>query len=102
MDPLHLFDIKETIGKGGFGRVYYAQGADGKDYAIKTIPKTRNQSENVSREVEAGLRLTHDNIANYVTQYQNSENHYLAFELVQGKLSDSNLDSNYVVRMYLI
>ena len=85
MDPLHMFEVNDKVGKGGFGYVYKAKGADGKDYAIKSIPKHRNQTQNVAREVEAGLRLTHKHIGNYVTQYQDEENHYLAFEFINGK-----------------
>ena len=80
-----MFEVKHTIGSGGFGFVCKASGADGRDYAIKSIPKVKNQSKNIAREVEAGLILTHQNIGNYITQYQDETNNYLAFEYIEGK-----------------
>ena len=85
IDPLHMFNIQnEKIGKGGFGEVLKAIGADGKEYAVKRIPKSRKQEHNIAKEVGAGLRLTHKNIVNYTTTFHDSENDYLVFEYVPG------------------
>ena len=82
-----MFNIQSTIGKGGFGEIKKAHGADGKEYAVKRIPKSRKQEQNIDREVRAGLKLSHDNIINYTTKFHDDENDYLVFEYIKGNAS---------------
>lgn len=83
---MNIESFKQTgvIGKGGFGEVSKADGADGKVYAIKRIPKEKNQDHNIVREVKAGTQLSHKNIIHFNTHYKDDKNDYLIFEFIQG------------------
>ena len=83
-ESLNMFRQKGTIGKGGFGEIIKAEGADGRQYAIKKIPKARKQEHNITREVLAGIKLSHKNIIHYNTHCEDKENDYLVFEFIQG------------------
>ena len=84
-NPLQNLTIEKTIGKGGFGEILLANTLDGRQYAIKRIPKTKNQADNIVREARAGLALSHKNISHFVTQFEDGDNDYLVFEYIRGK-----------------
>ena len=74
-------------GFGAFGEVLKGRGADGRDYAIKKIPKSKGQRSNISREIKAGNRLNHRSISKYTTHFEDEENDYVVFEFVKGLLN---------------
>jgi serine/threonine protein kinase len=76
------------IGQGGFASIYLAQADDGTKVAVKAIAKSKNQKHNIVREVEAGVRLTHKNIAAFVEHFEDKLSDYLVCEFIQGKLKN--------------
>ena len=86
-NSLNGFTFGKKIGQGGFGEVLQATTTDGRRYAIKKIPHSKNQQLNITREANAGLKLSHKNIVNFVTRLQDDDNDYLVFDYVAGTLT---------------
>ena len=62
MDSL---DVKEKVGKGGFGEVFRAvDKKTGKEYAVKRLEKLDKETEQgvMNREAELQVELHHPNI----------------------------------------
>ena len=79
------YQAGKQIGQGGFASIYLATAEDGSKVAVKAIAKNKNQQHNIVREVEAGVRLSHKNIAHFVEHFEDKQNDYLVYEFIQGK-----------------
>ena len=79
--------LKQQIGSGGFGKCFLAQNVDGASYAVKAISKSRGQSHNIAREIQAGKTLQHKNIANFICNFDDEYNEYMVFDLIKGKIA---------------
>lgn len=56
------YEITDSLGKGGFGKVYLARKKDNKScYALKVIRK-ESQTENIEREIQIMKYLNHPTI----------------------------------------
>jgi len=80
---LEKLNVVKQIGEGGYAKVLLAATSEGTQYAVKMIPKSRNQQNNISRETRAGRNLTHPNIAKFIASTSDEYNDYLIFEYVQ-------------------
>jgi serine/threonine protein kinase len=80
----HSLQFGRRLGAGAFAEVYQAWDAQGHLYAVKKIAKSKNQEENIAREVEAGRRLHHECIGKFVGHYEDQENDFLVFEFIKG------------------
>lgn len=76
--------VQKLIGAGGFGRVFLAQNPQKENFVIKCISKTRKQTQNIVREVQAGNIVQHKNIVNFIAHYEDESSDYLVFDYVKG------------------
>jgi serine/threonine protein kinase len=84
---IETLSFKNQVAVGGFGKVFLAQGKEeGINYAVKSIPKSREQLQNVEREVKAGELLKNKNIVNFICSFDRDNDHHLVFDFVKGKL----------------
>lgn len=81
---MESLSIKKKIGQGGFGSIYLAEADDGCNYAVKSIPKSKQQSHNIAREVKAGQTLQHKNITNFICHFEDDQNDYLVYDFIRG------------------
>ncbi|KAJ3314741.1 hypothetical protein HDV04_005747 [Boothiomyces sp. JEL0838] len=87
-NQINGYDLKEVIGKGGFGIVYRAisksSGSLGKQVAIKLINKLQmkkaNLTKRVANEVEIHWQLRHSSILELYNYFEDSEYVYLVME----------------------
>jgi serine/threonine protein kinase len=79
------YTVIKTLGSGSFGEVMLAQNHDDdKLYAIKSIAKDKKQRRNIEREIKAGNRLDHPNIASFICHEEDDHFDYLVFDYVPG------------------
>eukprot|EP00761_Pharyngomonas_kirbyi_P012556 gb/GECH01012583.1/.p1 GENE.gb/GECH01012583.1/~~gb/GECH01012583.1/.p1 ORF type:complete len:618 (+),score=124.59 gb/GECH01012583.1/:1-1854(+) len=88
------FDIKKTIGKGSYGKVYSCVSRiSGSKFALKIMPKERLLAENISErvvnEIEIHCQLDHPNIVKLYDSFEDEEYVYLVLELCEsGNMSE--------------
>jgi serine/threonine protein kinase len=91
-----------VLGGGAFGEVYMAKRHDSNDerqFAVKTISKTKEQKANIRREVEAGHRLSHPYIVNFVEHREDNNYDYLVSFEIYWRLQTKFLWSDHYVSM---
>ena len=72
----------ETIGSGGFAKVYRAKNIKTNKYvAIKEIDKTRIKDKNILNEIEIMKKLKSDNSLLLIDEIETKESYYLILEL---------------------
>jgi serine/threonine protein kinase len=77
--------FEEQVGGGAFADVIMARDASTNElYAVKMISKCKSQADNIAREVEAGRKLQHENIVQFICHHEDSDYDYLVFELIHG------------------
>ena len=81
---LEDFTIEKQIGEGGFANIYLASTESGNKYALKKVLRGREKKENIEREVQAGLKLKHPNIAQFIGHFEDEKNDTLVFEYIRG------------------
>ncbi|MSU80171.1 MAG: serine/threonine protein kinase [Gemmataceae bacterium] len=82
-EPLPGYTIKRGIGLGGFGEVYFAVTAGGKEVALKWI---RSNLDIELRGVQQCLNLKHPNLVHlYDVRADAQGNHWLVMEYVAGE-----------------
>jgi len=85
-----IFKIGEVIGEGGFGQVFYATRIeDGKEVALKCIPKEWTNNSEFQREVDALRKLNneaggHPHICEMYALYEGEDAYWMSLELIQG------------------
>ncbi len=90
--PLSGFTIKRGVGIGGFGEVYFATNAAGKEVALKQIQ--RNLEVEV-RGVRQCLNLKHPNLIGlYDIQFDAAEEGWIVMEYVAGQSLRDALEAN--------
>lgn len=83
-------DLTNCLGKGTFSKVYSAYCQTTKtEYAVKIIPrtnvKTHEQYEKLDREINnSEIAANHPGVPMFYDYFQDSENHYLVFEKLEG------------------
>ena len=84
---IESLSFKNQVAVGGFAKVWRAQASkeDGVNYAIKSIPKSREQLQDVAREVKAGELLKAKNIVNFICSFEKDDQYHLVFDFVKGK-----------------
>ena len=89
-DLRNIYDFdKNILGKGSFGTVYKGTNKDNlnQKIAIKAIDKrklTRDEIEDLHKEVEMLQKVDHANIINYYETYEDDKFVYLCMELCTG------------------
>lgn len=82
------YRVLEILGKGGMGEVYRGE-RKGQKVAIKVmlheISPTDNFKKRFEKEVEAGMRLKHRNIANVLASGVYNETPYFIMEFIEGQ-----------------
>ena len=79
----------ETIGSGGFAKVYRAKNNKTKKYvAIKEIDKTRIKDKNILNEIEIMKKLNTDNSLLLIDEIETKESYYLILELCYMSLEE--------------
>ncbi len=77
--------VIKQIGAGGFGKIFLAKSEEnGVNYAIKTISKSTHQKHNIEREVSAGQICAHKNITSFICHFEDENNDYLVYDLIEG------------------
>jgi serine/threonine protein kinase len=76
--------IKKQVGAGGFGRIFLAQNPKDECFAVKGISKSKGQAQNIGREVQAGNKLHHKSITNFVCHFEDDNNDFLVFDYIKG------------------
>ena len=84
MQSINNFEFQSLLGFGGFGQCSLYKTSEGKKVVIKSIKKQAKTRHFTVREIDAGKTLRHKNIAKFHSDFQDDENDYLVFELVQG------------------
>lgn len=89
-DITKVYAIGEVLGEGGFGQVYRAtRRSNGRDVALKRIPKEWTGSGEFQREVKALWTLNdaaggHPHICQLHDIFEDSDNYWLSMELIEG------------------
>lgn len=89
-DIRKVYTIGEVLGEGGFGQVYRAtRRSNGRDVALKRIPKEWTGSGEFQREVKALWTLNdaaggHPHICQLHDIFEDSDNYWLSMELIEG------------------
>ena len=90
MQNLNISDfiLIGSIGKGNFGEVKKMQyKGNNQIYAVKFVPKTNTivqDNTNIFREVQIMSKSNHKNIVKLYGYFEDNENCYFVYELVQG------------------
>lgn len=88
-DITKMYTNFEIIGEGGFGKVYRAtQRSNGREVALKRIPKEWTENDEFQREVNVLCRLNdgggHPNICKLYDVFENDDEYWLSMELIEG------------------
>ncbi|KAL7449477.1 hypothetical protein ACHAWC_001535, partial [Mediolabrus comicus] len=89
-DITKVYEIGDVIGEGGFGQVYRAKRrSNGKQVALKRIPKEWTESDEFQREVNALCRLNdvaggHPHICQMYDVFEDDDEYWLSMELIEG------------------
>jgi len=86
-NKLFKYQIEDSnFASGCFGKILLAKDPiQEREVVIKKIPKSSGNTVEVSREIEAGKKLKHKNIAKFFENFADNENDFLVFERVVGK-----------------
>ncbi|PRP78140.1 Protein kinase domain containing protein [Planoprotostelium fungivorum] len=78
--------IREVVGKGGFGTIYRASDGVTSNLILKTMMKTPSRSmEPVARkEYDFGMKLKHPNLVRMRGSFDTATDHCLVMDLVEG------------------
>ena len=83
------YEKYETIGSGGFAKVYRAKNNKTKKYvAIKEIDKTRIKDKNILNEIEIMKKLKSDNSLLLIDEIETNDSYYLILELCYMSLEE--------------
>lgn len=102
-----LYDIKQQVGEGSFGRTYVAvDKKTGREVALKILPKQMiscaDSIEDVDREVEIMKQLNgHENVISFHQAFEDKKAVFISMELCRGgELFDAVQESkgNYTER----
>ena len=89
-DITKVYTIGQVLGEGGFGQVYRAtRRSNGREVALKRIPKDWTRSVEFQREVNALWTLNdaaggHPNICHMYDVFEDNEDYWLSMELIEG------------------
>ena len=99
-DLKHAYDIIRVVGEGAYGLVYHARRkSDGRDVALKAMPREFTGQTDFEREVAAMQLLSNkanqkgedsapicgqDRIVELYDLHRDNENYYLSMELIEG------------------
>jgi len=78
------FILDDKFASGCFGKIMLARDLSEKEVVIKQIPKESSCVLEVRKEVDAGNRLKHPNVSNFIEYFENENNHYLVLDRVHG------------------
>lgn len=89
------FEVKNEIGRGGFGIVERGRGDDGKDYALKTLnlaafsaDETADLTKRFEREVRYQSQVNHPNVVEIVEFNLDDDPPWFVMPLAIGSLAD--------------
>src|SRR5262249_31562646 len=86
------FELKERLGKGGFGRVFRAEDLVLKrPVALKAIPPGGQSDASVTREAEIAAQFQHENVVRLFDFGRCDAGAYLVMELIGGETLGSRL-----------
>lgn len=103
----YKIDVKIPIGQGSFSTVYHAIDKLGSEYAIKCIPLSKLEKNNLDKfllELEISMKMTHPNIVRSKEVFKTSNNWYIVTEYCNGGTLFNvikNLNHNYAERELL-
>ena len=89
-DITQVYAIGEVLGEGGFGQVYRAtRRSNGREVALKRIPKEWTKSDEFQREVNALCKLNdvaggHQHICQMYDVFEDDDEYWLSMELIEG------------------
>jgi len=84
---LYKYHVEDSnFAAGCFGKILLAKDPIlEREVVIKKIPKASGNTVEVAREIEAGKKLKHKNVAKFYEHFADNENDFLVFERVEGK-----------------
>ena len=81
------FNVVSLAGEGSFGKVYHCRKADGSEYAIKEIDKSKLNEEffaKIKNEAKITMNMSHPNVIKCFVTMESAKNFYLVFEYCNG------------------
>ncbi|MHB2019645.1 MAG: serine/threonine-protein kinase [Candidatus Xenobia bacterium] len=88
-DDIAGYKLLRLLGAGGMGRVYLVAGADGTEYALKTIVPEPDDVASVQRfvrEIEIGRLISHPNVCRLIASGIHGTMQYMVMEYLNGQM----------------